>query len=79
MSSMKRFLRFDFSTYYPSGGALDFTSSHDTLAEAQASILENGNASILDQETGEKWMARGDNDYGPCQPDTDGWILAEGW
>jgi len=33
---MKRYLLFAGDTYYPSGGAYDFVSSHDTIEEAMA-------------------------------------------
>ena len=32
----KKYILFQFETYYPSGGLGDITDSYDTLAEAQA-------------------------------------------
>lgn len=59
---MKRFVRFEYYTYYPKGGAEDFTGSFSTLeeaVEAKTTAINNdpyNGASILDIETGEVWV-----------------------
>ena len=55
---MRRFIVFAGDEYYPSGGWLDFESSHDTLEAALlvANALRRGRADwshVVDSESGE--------------------------
>jgi hypothetical protein len=55
---VKRYLLFEFWSYYPEGGWNDFKGSFDTVAEAEAAteieIKQHGNSQIIDGLTGEK-------------------------
>lgn len=52
---LRRFLLFEFDTYYP--GGMDLVGSADTLEEAQKLLwpTEVDNAGILDSATGQRW------------------------
>ena len=54
---MKRYLLFYGMIYYPSGGAEDFLSAHDTLEEAKAA----GTAKIQEEGSG-NWANIFDNE-----------------
>lgn len=49
---MKRFLRFDYSSYYPEGGPNDLTGMYESLDEAKAAVTKYEHAEILDIVTG---------------------------
>ena len=52
---MKRFLRFEFDTYYPGGGFEDFVGSFDDMSGAREAIAGHDNVQVVDTATGERW------------------------